>query len=54
MALIFEWIKRIVRIGLWSFIHKLGLKALISIVGAVLGLIVLVVLLVVAVIVLIF
>ena len=54
MAVIFEWIKRIVRIGIWEFIHKLGLKAILSILGAVVGLVVLVVLLVVGVLVLIF
>ena len=54
MALIFEWIKRIIRIGIWEFIHKLGLKAILSIAGAVVGLVLLVVLLVGAVLVLIF
>jgi hypothetical protein len=52
MALIFEWLKRIIRIGIWEFLHKIGLKALLSLLGVVIGLVILVVILIVLVIIL--
>ena len=54
MKLIIEWIKRIIRIGIWEFLSKLGLRAILGILASVIGLVVLVVLLVVALLALIF
>ena len=37
MAIVFEWIKRIIKIGIFEFLSKIGLKAFAYLVVALLG-----------------